>query len=185
MQIARIAVVLLGLSVLKAVAQENILIPCAGAPSEAVLQLPVPLSDWGEIYCTKFRHTLAAKQHWIWSFPGALAPVHLPAQMVREQPKEVRHAAYFRSLELVQLHGEEAEGVAAKINSKLGTRSDSPVSSAYRLTLTNQDEQAHMVLFAITAREVEIGKGHWGIWCDKDCANGSPFMLLKYEKPAK
>ena len=166
-------------------AQDDFLIPCTGSPPDAVLQLPAPLANWGQVYCTKFGHTLAAKDRWIWSFPGALAPVHLPAQMAREQPREVRHAAYFKRIELVQLGSQEAEGAAERLNRKLGTRADSPVSSAYRLLLTNQDGDSHTLLFVVTAREVELGKGHWGLWCDKGCIDGSPFMLLNYEGQRK
>ena len=132
-----------------------------------------------------YGHTLAARERWVWSFPGAFAPVHLPAQMVREKPKEVRNAAYFKKIEFASLNAQDAEDAAAKINGKLGTKADSPVSSAYRLTLVNQEGGSHMILFAITKNEVELGKGHWGMWCDKTCAEGSPFMLLNYEKQAR
>jgi hypothetical protein len=176
---------LLALHLLTASAQDDFLIPCAGSPAESVLQLPPPLNDWGKVYCTKFGHTLAARDRWIWSFPSALAPVHLPAQMVRDQPKEVGNAAHFKKIELLALNGQDAQDVVAKINGKLGTRSNPPVSSAYRLTLVNQEGDTHEVLFAITKAEVELGKGHWGMWCDKNCADGSPFMLLNYEKQAK
>lgn len=176
------AAVLLALPLLTAEAQDDFLISCDGSPPESVLQLPPPLGDWGKIYCTRYGHTLAARERWVWSFPGAFAPVHLPAQMVREQPKEVRNAAYFKKIDLVLLEAHEAEDVAAKINGKLGTRADSPASSAYRLTLVNQEGGVHTVLFVITRKEVELGRGHWGMWCDKTCADGSPFMLLNYER---
>ena len=51
--------------------------------------------------------------------------------------------------------------------------------------LVNQEGGVHTVLFAITRSEVELGKGHWGMWCGKTCAEGSPFMLLNYEKRAR
>jgi hypothetical protein len=178
------SVILLGAATASA-ARDDFLISCAGSPPDAVLQLPAPLANWGRVYCTKYGHTLAAKDRWIWSFPGAYAPVHLPAQMVREHPRELRHAAYFKRIELVQLGNREAERAADRLNEKLGTRADSPVSSAYRLVLTNQDGGKHTILFVLTTREVEIGKGHWGIWCDEECKDGSPFMLLNYEGQQK
>lgn len=179
------AAAILALPLLAAEAQEDVLISCAGSPPEAVLQLPPPLSDWGKIYCTKYGHTLAAQERWIWSFPGAFALVHLPAQMVRDEPKSVGNAAYFRTIELVSLDGEEAEDAVARINSKLGTKADSPASSAYRLKLVNQEGDAHTVLFAITKNEAALGRGHWGLWCGKTCADGLPFMLLNYTKQSK
>ena len=105
--------------------------------------------------------------------------------MVRDQPKEVGNAAYFKRIELLPLKGQDAQDAVAKINGKLGTRSNSPVSAAYRLTLVNQEGDTHEVLFAITQAEVELGKGHWGMWCAKNCSDGSPFMLLNHEKQAK
>ncbi len=162
-------------------AQESVLIPCDGAPPDAVLKLPAPLDRWGQIYCTKFGHSLAAKEHWVWSFPGAFAPVHLPAQMVRSQPKEVGHAAYFKAVELVPLSGSDADDAAAKLTKALGAKPDSAIANAYRLTLTNQAEQKHVVLFVQTVGEVKDGKSFWSLWCDAECNGGMPFMLLNYE----
>jgi hypothetical protein len=169
----------------QAFAQGDILLSCADAPKDAVLQLPAPLDQWGGIYCTKYGHSLTAKERWIWSFPGAFAPVHLPAQMVRENPKEVGHAAYFKQVDLQSLAGVAADDAAKKINGALGTRSDSPVANAYRLTLTNQAGQSHVVLFVQTVNELKDGKGLWAFWCDEGCKNGMPFMLLNYEGKGK
>jgi len=162
-------------------AQESVLIPCEGASSDAVLKLPAPLDRWGQIYCTKFGHSLAAKERWIWSFPGAFAPVHLPAQMVRSEPKEVGHAAYFKGIELVSLSGRDADDATEKLTKSLGAKPDSAVANAFRLTLTNQIEQRHVVLFVQTVSEVKEGKGLWALWCEAECKGGMPFMLLNYE----
>jgi hypothetical protein len=166
-------------------AQDGILISCADSPKDAVLSLPEPLNHWGSVYCTKYGHSVAAKERWIWSFPGAFAPVHLPAQMVREQPKEVGNAAYFKQVELQPLVGTLADDAVKKINESLGTRPDSPVANAYRLTLTNQDGKSHVVLFVQTADEEKAGKGMWAFWCGEGCKDGMPFMLLNYEGTGK
>lgn len=168
----------------QALAQESVLVSCDGAPSDAVLQLPEPLNRWGQIYCTKYGHSLAAKERWIWSFPGAFAPVHLPAQMVRDQPKELGHKAYFKQLEFVPLSGTAAEDAVQKINGT-SMRPDSAVATTFRLTLTNQSGQSHTVLFVQTINEVQAGKGLWGFWCNTGCTDGMPFMLLNYEGPKK
>jgi hypothetical protein len=162
-------------------AQENLLIPCDGAPPDAVLKLPAPLDRWGQIYCTKYGYSLAAKERWIWSFPGALAPIHLPAQMVRSQPKEVGHAAYFKGVELVPLPGRGMDEAAEKLTKALGAKPDGAIAHAFRLTLTNQAEQKHVVLFVQTVNEVQSGKSLWALWCDAECNEGMPFMLLNYE----
>lgn len=168
----------------QALAQDGFLVSCNGAPADAVLQPPSPLDQWGQIYCTKYGHSLAAKEHWIWSFPGAFAPVHLPAQMVRDQPKELGHKAYFKQLEFVPLSGAAADDAVQKINGK-SMRPDSPVANAFRLTLTNQSGQSHVVLFVQTTNDVQSGKGLWGFWCNTDCTDGMPFMLLNYEGAKK
>lgn len=162
-------------------AQESVLIPCDGAPPDAVLKLPAPLDRWGQIYCTKFGHSLAAKERWLWSFPGAFAPVHLPAQMVRSQPKEVGHAAHFKGIEMAPLSGRDAEDAAEKLTKALSAKPDSAIANAFRLTLTNQAEQKHVVLFVQTVNEVQEGKGLWALWCEAECKGGMPFMLLNYE----
>ena len=167
------------------VAQDGILISCADSPKDAVLTLPAPLNHWGSVYCTKYGHAVAAKERWIWSFPGAFSPVHLPAQMVRQNPKEVGNAAYFKLISLEPLVGSAADDAAARINETLGTRSDSPVAVAYRLTLQNQDSGSHVVLFVQTVEEVKEGKGLWGLWCNESCKDGMPFMLLNYEGVGK
>lgn len=169
----------------QSVAQDDILISCADSPKDAVLSLPAPLSHWGSVYCTKYGHAVAAKERWLWSFPGAFAPVHLPAQMVRRNPKELGNAAYFKQVNLETLLGNAADDAAAKINETLGARSDSPVAGAYRLTLQNQDGESHVVLFVQTVEEVKNGKGLWGLWCNESCKDGLPFMLLNYEGVGK
>lgn len=166
-------------------AQDELLISCDDAPPQAVVQLPEPLATWGKLYCTKYGHTVGSRDRWIWSFPGALSPVHLPAQMGRGAPKELRHAAYFQKIEFVALTGRAAKDAADRINGKFATGSDSPVSSAFRLTLTNQDGKSHVVLFAITVSDAESGMGHWGFWCQSECQDGTPFMLLNYEAQRK
>ena len=98
----------------RAFAHDAILISCAGSPKDAVLTLPEPLSHWGSVYCTKYGHSVAAKERWIWSFPGAFAPVHLPAQMVRENPKEVGNSAYFKQIRLQPLTGTDADAPPRK-----------------------------------------------------------------------
>jgi hypothetical protein len=168
-----------------ACAQDGILISCADSPQDAVLTLPDPLTSWGSVYCTKYGHSVAAKERWIWSFPGAFAPVHLPAQMVRENPKEVGNTAYFKQISLEPLASTAADDAVAKINGTLGTRADSPVANAYKLTLKNQDGKSHVVLFVQTVAEVKAGRGLWGLWCDESCKGGSPFMLLNYEGAGK
>lgn len=164
-----------------ALAQQSIEIPCTGSPPEAVTELPEPLRQWGTIRCTVYGHVLAAKDKWVWSYPGAFAPVFLPAQMVRDNPARVGNSSYFKQLVFKKLDEAEASGAAAAINSKLGTR-PMPVDFAFDLTLTNNEGDAHQVRFVQTTEETKTGKGLWGFWCSPGCKDGQPFMLLNFEK---
>ncbi len=162
------------------VAQESIEVSCSGAPSEAVRVLPEPLSRWAKIRCTIFGHTLTANDQWLWSAPGALAPTHFPAQMVRKDPQQLGHQAYFRAIEFVKIEGTEASDANQKISGALGAKPE-PLESAYRLTLTNNQGNQHIVYFVRTEHEAKTGQGLWGFACNSGCKQGTPFMLLNYE----
>ena len=162
-------------------AEESIETSCDGASANAVLKLPAPLNQWGQIRCTVYGHTLTAKDNWVWSYPGAFAPVHLPAQMVKDNPKKIGHKAYFKSVSFIRLEETDANAAAEKINTTLSAKYDSKIESAYRLTLTNNEGKSHVALFVRTESEFKDGRGFWGFWCKLGCDGGSPFMLLNYE----
>jgi hypothetical protein len=162
-------------------AQGDMLIPCDGAPAEAVMKLPEPLGSWGALYCTKYGHSIAAKEQWIWSFPGAFAPVHIPAQMVRSNPKEIGHAAFFKNIQLIELKGDSIIDAQVKFKNSFIAEWESPIAAAYRLILVNQADKNLEILFLITEDDIKDGRGHWALWCKKECQDGTPFMLLNYE----
>ncbi|MEL7029776.1 MAG: hypothetical protein AAGL49_11335, partial [Pseudomonadota bacterium] len=68
---------------------------CETVPEAAVTELPSPLSEWGEIVCSRWGYLIVAREGWIWTYPGSLAPVHIPAQMVQTDPSEIWSDGYF------------------------------------------------------------------------------------------
>jgi hypothetical protein len=101
--------------------------------------------------------------------------------MVRSQPEEVHNAAYFASIDLTQLSDSEAKEAYDAVGRSLGTKSTDTVARAYRLTLTNQVQQKHVVLFIETDAAVRDDTGIWGLSCNADCSMGTPFLLLNIE----
>jgi hypothetical protein len=87
---------------------QSIEIPCEGSPKDAVLSVPQPADRFLHVLCSRFGHLLTATRGWLFTQPGAYAPVFFPAQMVRENPAETGHSVYFKSINVKSLTGPEA-----------------------------------------------------------------------------
>jgi hypothetical protein len=166
-----------------AIAQESIEIPCTDAPKDAVIVLPAPLSDWGQVRCTRYGHAVTAKDGWFWTFPGAYAPVFLPAQMVRENPQRVAHGAYFKQARMTKLEGADAISATARVYAGLD-HPKNDVEQVFKLILTNNTGETLEVLFVQGPKDPTTGETQWGYWCQQNsqCSSGSPFLLLDYSK---
>jgi hypothetical protein len=158
-------------------AQKNeFLIPCQDAPKEAVLSLPDPISSWGTVHCTIYGHLIAARDGYIWSFPGALAPVHLPAQMVRSDPKEVGNTVYFVNVSVETLSPAESEKINDEFTKGLSVRRDT-AEHVYRLTAKNNSGGQHIAYFLVFSNS-----NVWGLWCNEQCGRTPPFMVLNMQQ---
>ena len=144
---------------------------CAGAPPDAVMKLPLPLSKWGTLICTPYGHIISNKNGWIWSRPGANSPVFFPSQMVRESPSKLGNNSYFTKIEMHQISGDEFEKAYQAYHS--GFAQENPLPKGYRLDLTsNSKKELHIDFF-------EYKTSVWGIWCNKStCDHDSIFMVL-------
>lgn len=172
-----IATLLLSLA-LPSIAQAAPQGDCSGSPADAVVELPAPLSDWGTVACTPFGHIISNRQGWIWSYPGALAPVFVPSQMVRSKPEPLGNKSYFTRITFTEASLSDAATASAlsALNSGL---SPGPASKAYKLSATGSLGRSLVLFF------FQQGASIWGIWCDEHGAQCNPdtrFMVLDMRK---
>lgn len=148
---------------------------CAGTPAEAVMTLPAPLNDWGQIHCTPYGHVIAARDGWIWSQMGAYAPVFIPSQMVRNNPTELGNQSYFSSLNLIAVSAQEAEPALAEFRRLFAP--ELPKQS-YQFDAISVSGRALRLYFLDYGNDTRLG-----IWCrDGICSPESIFMLLDMSK---
>lgn len=149
-------------------------IDCNGSPKDAALELPAPLSDWGRVVCTPYGHVIASQTGWIWTYPGAMAPVFVPSQMIRSSPKELGNSSYFSRVSFDQMP--LGDDLTAKALTALdsGYKASKP-SHAYKLTAKSSLGTTLSMYF------FQTGDSIWGIWCDdagKECNSDTGFMVL-------
>ncbi|MEX0839054.1 MAG: hypothetical protein WD034_05920 [Parvibaculum sp.] len=148
---------------------------CEGSPSDAVMGLPAPVNRWGGIFCTPYGHVVASLPGWIWTQPGAYAPVFIPSQMVRDNPQPVGNTSYFTAISAVRIEGAEYdEALGAMLP---GVREEGR-PEGYRLDLTSVSGRKLKIVF------FDYGHHAWAIWCRETCDPMSIFMLLNITEPA-
>jgi hypothetical protein len=150
---------------------------CAGTPADAVMTLPEPLAHWGTLVCTPYGHLIAQKTGWIWSYPGAYAPVFLPSQMVQKDPAELGNKSYFTKIEMSQVEGDEFQSAYSAYHDGFGP--DDALPSGYRLDLASISGRTLKLYF------FDYGTSAWGIWCPQECDRSTRFMVLDMSKPPK
>lgn len=151
---------------------------CSGTPTDAITNLPHPLSRWGKIVCTPYGHIIASKEGWVWTNPGSYSPVFIPSQMVRDYPAELGNKSYFTQIAITPVKGKEFEEAYAAVNA--GFDKGSKLPAGYRLEVKSvSGKSLKLYLF-------EYNNYGWGIWCTTACDGGSRFMLLDMaERPRK
>jgi hypothetical protein len=151
---------------------------CAGTPSAAVLELPMPLAKWAKLSCTPFGHVIESRSPWVWTTPGSYDAVFMPAQMVRSAPLPGGNHYYFTNIELARVEG--AEFTAAYDAYHQGLAKDAVMPLAYRLNLTSVSGKSNVQYF------FDYGDHAWGIWCNGTCDTSSRFMLIDMsQRPGK
>lgn len=143
---------------------------CAGTPSEASVELPSPLSEWGALVCTPYGHIIANRVGWIWSEPGAFRPVMIPSQMVRSNPEPVGNRSYFTKIEMLPVSGEEADAAIGEFEAGFDASDLRP--AVYVLTVVSISGES------LSFRFFDYGEAKWGMWCNRGCDPDSRFMLL-------
>lgn len=151
-------------------------IDCADTPAGAVMSLPPPLDEWGEIFCTPYGHVIAARRGWIWSEPGDYSPVFLPSQMVRSNPDQVGNASYFTIITLTRVVGEEFD--EAYKTFQVGFDPNEKPPTGFRLNLASVSGRTLLLYF------FDYGDFAWGMWCPSgECTADGRFMILDMSKP--
>lgn len=151
---------------------------CSGSPDDAVLELTSPLSDWGRIVCTPYGHVIASQEGWVWTYPGAIAPVFVPSQMVRSSPETLGNSSYFSRISFEQMPLDDDLTAKALVALDAGYKASQP-AKAYRLTAKSSLGTTLSMYF------FQTGDSIWGIWCDeagKECNSDTGFMVLDLRK---
>ncbi|MGA3305054.1 MAG: hypothetical protein ABSC26_03490 [Stellaceae bacterium] len=148
---------------------------CGNPSPDAVIRLPAPLDQWGQLTCTPYGYVIEAHQGWIWSRPGGYSPVWVPAQMVRQNPALLGSQSYFTKIELVKIEADELQIPYDAFQSIF--RGDRPPPIAYRLDVTSNSGKSLRLYF------LQYETGPWGIWCaEGKCDPTSLFMVLDMTK---
>jgi len=147
---------------------------CVGTPPDAIIELPPPLNEWGQIACTPYGHLIGNKEGWIWSYPGGYAPVFVPSQMVRTEPKELGNKSYFTNIKMTKVDGKEFQEAYSAFHADLDPKETIPVG--YRLDVTSVSGKTLKLYF------FDYGNSAWGIWCRDECDPKLRFMILDMAK---
>jgi len=167
------SIVIFALLVLSGWASASPVGDCAGTPADAVVELPPPLDKWGQIACTPYGHIITNRDGWIWSYPAAYAPVFVPSQMVRDDPKELGNKSYFSRIDMTKVDGAELDAAYSVFQE--GFDKDERTPTGYRLDVTSNFGKSLKLYF------FDYGDSAWGIWCRDKCDPSSRFMLLNME----
>ena len=149
---------------------QDIEIPCAGSPPEAVLNVPAPADRFVHVLCTKYGHVLAPTAGWFWTPPGKLSPTFYPAQMVRSGPREVGNAIYFKSVRVNSLEGSEAVERWQLIGRVF---KDPAPAKALEIVAASSSGSSHTIYIFPNA---------WGYSCSPTCAQDAAFIMVPENK---
>ena len=147
---------------------------CADAPAGAVTSLPEPLAKWGALACTRSGYIISNNPDWIWTYPGAFAPVILPSQMAQGDPAPLGNGSFFTRIAMTKVDGEEFQLAYSAFHEGFAPDTEQPVG--YRLDLSSVSGQTLKLYFFDYRVRV------WGIRCPDKCDRGTRFVLLNMNK---
>ena len=144
---------------------------CASAPADAVMQLPAPLSKWGQIACTPLGHMLTSREGWIWIMPDASGTVLIPAQELEKAKESTSAESYFIRIDVTQVKGEEYDSAYGTFHIGFDDKEVKP--DAYRVDLTSASGRTVRMFF------FDYDSYAWGMTCpDNKCDVDTRFMIL-------
>jgi hypothetical protein len=155
----------------------------AGAPTDAVVKLPAPLSKWGQLICTPLGYVLTGHKGWVWMQPADHSLVIIPAQLSGAFKAQNRPAtdgtgngkAYFTHIEVTKVDGPEFDKAYAAFHDGFDPNEQKP--SGYRLDLQSADGNS------LTMYLFDYFTYGWGIACpDGACDRSTRFMMLDMSK---
>jgi hypothetical protein len=155
-------------------------IPCSGAPSEAMVEVPENIRDLAAVSCTKYGHFLTGADGTIWTYPGAMAPAlliaYLEAADSKEVPPEVNHSKYFSSIQVRNVPSADAVALLSNDDGLPKPPVDSPIA-AIEISAKNQDGVVQKAYI------FSSGTSRWGYLCDPTCKPDNTFMVLDMRRP--
>ena len=159
------------------IAQE---IPCSGAPSEAVVEVPESIRDLAAVSCTKYGHFLTGADGTIWTYPGAMAPAlliaYLEAADSKQAPSEVNHSKHFSGIQVRDIPSADMAALLSDDDGLPKPPADSPMA-AMEISAKNQDGVVQKA-YIFTS-----GTSRWGYLCDPTCKPRNTFMVLDMRHP--
>lgn len=157
---------------------------CAGgAPTDAVVKLPVPLSKWGQLICTPLGYVLTGHKGWVWLQPSDHSLVMIPAQLSAAFKSDGRDhlgtddngKAYFTRIDVGKASGADFDKAYAAFHDGFDPNEQKP--EGYRLDLQSADGNS------LTIYLFDYFTYGWGIACPEGaCDRSTRFMMLDMEK---
>lgn len=174
----RLRGLLLALVVGSAVAQPSsvdpfaaIILPCTGAPPDAVLSIPAPADRWAQLICTRYGHMAVAAQDVHWTFYGSDQALFLPAQDAKETVVELGHQAYFVAIDAWRTDFEESSRIRDQYAKFFEPLADASEPAVFKLRLTNQDGMRHTLYI------LDWHSHAAGLLCSDECLKYIPFAV--------
>ena len=151
---------------------------CMGTPLDAVMMLPSPLREWGQINCTPYGHALVSRDGWVWASLDDGKKVRIPSQIARGKLAEIGNESYFTSIRETPVEGEDRADTAAIFQDGLDLKGD--LSNVYRVELTSVSGHLMVVYF------FDFGSFAGGMWCpDNGCVPESRFLIMQQDDAHK
>ena len=162
---------------LNALEPQPIDLDCKDAKKEAVTEIPEPFEDLAAVHCTIYGHLITGSEGVLWNYPGGFAPVIIPSQMVKAEPKVVNHEMYFTSITANTLKGKEAKNIFSRFGKGFDMSEVESPAEVLELVATN-NESIEQKVYLFNAGQNSI----WGFACQPTCKPEMSFMVLKMRK---
>ena len=143
---------------------------CAGAPSDAITNLPAPLDKWGQVLCTPYGQVLASHAGWMWLMPD-LDPVLIPAQISDRELQKIGNTIYFTKIDVARVKGSEFDDAYTTFHDGFDDQEVKP--DGYRVDLTTVEGKSFRMYF------FDYDTYAWGMSCPGGkCQTDTRFMIL-------
>jgi len=131
---------------------------CSGTPGDAVLELPAPFSQWGQIVCNGINHSISGRGDWFWKGDSNYSQVEVNSS-----------GQYFKDIQARQLKGAEIKEYVSILEGK--ESNSKPKTYVLELTADN-DSKSKVIFFEYGLNSI------WAMKCTSSCDANSKFMVM-------